>query len=104
MGFLHYNDRSFELDDRLLHHVQTVTAVKLRRHECFFLGWMSGSPSGSGRQSVWIGVGIPIHFEYFGGRVPALNREWIEQLMTSANSSAGLALSDERNREPSSTA
>jgi len=39
MGILHYGANTFEMDDRLLSHLQLVIGVKLRRGENFFMGW-----------------------------------------------------------------
>ncbi|AJM76787.1 hypothetical protein [Rathayibacter toxicus] len=100
MGLLNYNDRTFDFEDRILAHLQVVMAVKLKRCEPFFLSWALGRETGSGRQAIWIAASLPLHFEYFGGRPPSLNRAWIERLLCSASSASGLNLSDERNREP----
>ena len=100
MGNLHYYSQVFPVEDRTLSHVQVVVGVKLRRHEPFFLSWTSGSAQGSGRHSLWIDRGVPLHFEYIGNRHPAVNREWIEQLITAANGPAGVNLADPRNHEP----
>jgi hypothetical protein len=100
MGFLHYGSRPLMFDDRLLHHLQIAVALKLRRSENFFLSWKSAPGSGDGRHSVWIDNGVPLHFEYSGSRVPALNREWLDTLIDAANSAGGLNISDERNAEP----
>ncbi|ROQ52640.1 hypothetical protein EDF36_3802 [Rathayibacter sp. PhB152] len=102
MGYLHYGTESFPFDDRLLLHLQVVVGLKLRRHEAFFVSWRPGAQTGEGRHAIWIDNGVPIHFNYSGGRPPTLNREWIEQLVTSANSSGGLNLADDRNAEPPS--
>lgn len=102
MGHLHYGTESFAIDDRVLFHLQVVLGVKLRRREAFFLSWRPGSQTGEGRHAIWVDNGFPIHFEYSGGRSPGLNREWIEHLVTAANSSGGLNLADDRNAEPPS--
>ena len=100
MGLLHYDATRFEFDDRTLAHLQIVIGLKLRRREPFYVSWRSDAAIGSGRHSLWIDNGVPIHFEYSGGRIPAPNRDWIEHLVTASNSSAGLNLSDDHNREP----
>lgn len=100
MGVLHYHDRIFEFEDRLLTHIQIVVGLKLRRSECFYLSWLPGHASGAGRQAVWISPGVPVYFAFSGSRMPSVNRDWIEHLVAAANSGTGLNLSDDRNREP----
>jgi hypothetical protein len=100
MGVLHYDGRDLEFEDRLLSHVQIVVGLKLKRSESFYLSWLPGRETGAGRQAIWIANGIAMRFDFSGSRTPALNREWIERLVTSANSGIGLNLSDELNREP----
>ncbi|MWV48962.1 hypothetical protein GRS96_06675 [Rathayibacter sp. VKM Ac-2803] len=99
MGVLHYDNRSFEFDDRILTHLQMVVGLKLRRSESGYLTWVPSRDTGTGRQAVWIATGVALHFEFSGSRIPSLNREWIEQLVASSNSGIGLNLSDDRNRE-----
>jgi len=95
MGKLIYGASEFDLDDRLLAHLQVITSVKLRRGENFFVTWRNSPPRGSGRQSVWIDNGLHIAFAYDGSRVPEVNREWIEAMSTSASTNFGLQLTDE---------
>jgi hypothetical protein len=100
MGVFYYHDRTFEFEDRLLTHVQTVVGLKLRRSECFYLSWLPGRSTGAGRHAVWITNGVAMRFEFSGSRTPALNRDWVERMVVSANSGHGLNLSDVLNREP----
>jgi hypothetical protein len=95
MGKLIYGASEFELDDRLLAHLQVITSVKLRRGENFFVTWRNLVNRGSGRQSVWIDNGLHIAFTYDGSRVPEVNREWVEAMSTSASTNFGLQLTDE---------
>ncbi|WP_210480409.1 ATP-dependent DNA ligase [Naasia sp. SYSU D00948] len=81
-----------DFDDRVLTHLQIVIGAKLRRHESFYFSWRDDSSVGNGRSVVWLHPSIPIVFKFQGGRLAAINREWIEDLMDSANSSAGLRL------------
>jgi hypothetical protein len=83
------------MDDRVLAHLQVVIGMKLRRSENFFISWRSTVASGKGRNSVWIDNGIPIYCEFEGSRIPAINREWIEQLATSAATNFGLQITEE---------
>jgi hypothetical protein len=82
-------------DDRVLAHLQIVVGLKLRRNEGFFLSWHDPDGEGAGRNSIWIDSSIPLIFRYNGGRMPKINREWLEILTTSSNSSGGLQLTDE---------
>ncbi|BDZ46925.1 hypothetical protein [Naasia aerilata] len=91
MGKLLYGNGSpIALEDRLLAHLQVAVMAKLRRDERFSLSWVH--EDGSGRSTIWIHPGIPLRFEFDGGRAPLLNRAWIEALVMSANSTGGLQL------------
>lgn len=95
MGRLICDGEQFTFDDRLLAHLQIVVSTKLRRGESFFLGWNLKTAAGSGRRAVWIDRGVPIQFVYHGARMPAINRQWVEDLAHAANSTGGLVLTDE---------
>jgi hypothetical protein len=79
-----------DLDDRVLAHLQLAMSIKLRRREGFFFSWQRPPLSGEGRTSVWVDASIPLQFIYFGSRMPAINREWVEALRDSSNSAQGL--------------
>lgn len=95
MGKLVYGATSYDLDDRLLAHLQLVIGVKLRRGENFFVSWRSSLDAGSGRQSIWVDNGMHLAFSYDGSRIPQVNREWVEAMASSAASNFGLQLTDE---------
>ncbi|PPH40978.1 ATP-dependent DNA ligase, partial [Rathayibacter sp. AY1C9] len=97
MGKLLYGASGVEIefDDRTLTHVQIVIANKLRRRESFFFSWRDDPAVGDGRSSIWLDPSVPLYFKYFGGRVPSINRTWIDLLTVSANSSGGLQLVQE---------
>jgi hypothetical protein len=92
MGKLHYGGNVFDMDDRLLAHLQLIIGVKLRRNENFFMGWKAPAESGEGRRAIWIDNGVPIYFEYSGGREPKLNFAWAERLADSAGKGGGLTI------------
>jgi len=95
VGILRYDGREFEMDDRILMHLQVVISTKLRRKEDFFLTWSVPREQGSGRHAIWIDNGVPIHFFYSGSRDVAINREWLESLIASAGRASGLLLTNE---------
>jgi len=68
---------------------------KLRRDESFFLHL----PHGGGVRSLWIDASMPLVLSFVGSRPATINRDWIEALMESANSSYGLQIV----REPDTT-
>ncbi|MEF2978982.1 DUF7882 family protein [Subtercola sp. YIM 133946] len=92
MGKLIYDGMEVEFDDRALVHLQIVIGSKLRRGEGFFFSWHDSSSIGDGRSSVWLHDNIPLYFKYYGSKTPALNRDWLEALTSSANSGQGLLL------------
>lgn len=90
MGSLHYGSppASFEFDDRTLAHVELVMLAKLRRNESFAL---SIDGSGESRQTVWINSSATLRFE-FGSAVHEINREWLDELIDSANTTTGMRI------------
>ncbi|WP_395244482.1 hypothetical protein ACGGZK_01380 [Agromyces sp. MMS24-K17] len=97
MGHLHYGSppASFALPDRTLAHVEFVVLAKLRRKENFALS--IEEPSG-GRQQIWINGAATLRFE-FEQHVSDINREWLEELIDSANSAAGMRITPEPSRD-----
>ena len=83
---------SAEFEDRELAHLRVVMIAKLRRAESFAFSWGYEAAYGSGRSSMWLHPAIPLQFQFYGGREPVLNRDWIEALMLTANSPGGLEL------------
>ena len=95
MGTLVYGFHRYELEDRILAHLQHVVTMKLRRGENFFVSWRNPLATGSGRQSVWIDNGLHLAFEFEGSRIPSVNRDWVETMAASAHTNFGLQLTDE---------
>lgn len=95
VGILHYGGTSdvIEINDRALAHLKLVIATKLRRNESFTLSWRHAESSG--RSTIWLHPSIPLRFVFDETESPELNRQWLEELMHSANSSGGIALVDE---------
>ena len=82
---------AFDVDDRTLAHVEVVVMAKLRRNESFAY---SIEQSEQARTTIWIGVHSDLQFVYDQPR-PAINREWLERLVDSANSTQGLRVMTE---------
>ena len=96
MGTLIYGpDHEIAFDDRTLSHLQIAMGLKLRRREGFFLTW-SGDAAGTRRRcSAWIDPAIPLLFLYEDTAPTPINRDWLEQLTESSNSSRGLQVLEE---------
>jgi hypothetical protein len=93
MGTLTYDVVSkVNFEDRALAHLQVVIATKLRRGESFNFSWVKDPSVGSGRTTIWMHPAIPLVYDFDGSRHPSLNRDWIDDLMTTANSTTGLVL------------
>ena len=100
MGTLSYDSTSkIDFDDRTLAHLQLVIGAKLRRGESFYFSWKDDQRVGNGRTTIWLHPTIPLMYKYFGGHSPAINRLWVEALMNSANSAAGLQIVPEPKAE-----
>lgn len=97
MGKLMYGAGALEVefDDRALLHLEIVIANKLRLGESFMFTWKDDNSVGNGRSTVWMDRAIPLHFKFYGSKVPTVNPRWLEELSASANSGTGLLLSPE---------
>lgn len=105
MGSLLYGSSSIEVkfDDRALTHLQIVITAKLRRNESFVFTWSNSADAGVGRSTIWLDPSSTLLYRYSGTRVPTINRDWIDALMTSANSAGGLVFSLEPPLLPAGT-
>jgi hypothetical protein len=103
MGSLIYGPTGtrVEINDRTLAHLKVVILTKLRRGEGFAFSWDRGADQGSGRDTMWLHPSIGVEFQFDGGRPPSLNKVWLDELMTSANSGGGLHILPERERTKS---
>jgi hypothetical protein len=79
-----------EIDDRTLAHLKVVMITKLRRGEGFAFSWEEDVKDGSGRSTIWVHPAVSLQFKFFGTRQPSMNKLWLEELMSSANSGGGL--------------
>ena len=97
MGFLYYgaSRTPIEFDDRTLAHLEAAIVTKLRRNESFVFTLDIPTANGSGRRALWFRTDMDLEFHFIGGRAPAINRHWVETLLTAANSGQGLRLSPE---------
>lgn len=107
MGTLYYGaqDTPIHIEDRALAHLKVVIATKLRRNESFTLSWRHSEDEPRGRSTIWLHPSIPLMFVFDEPEPPELDREWIEKLAHSANTSGGILLVDdlldpETGREP----
>lgn len=88
--FIYDSTVRLEIHDRVLSHLQIVIGQKLRRHEGFYFTWSDPTAMVHDRTVVWIHPGVPIAYEYHTAPPVKFDRAWLERLMTSANSNAGL--------------
>lgn len=80
------------IEDRALAHLKVVIATKLRRSESFTLSWRHPADQPTGRSTIWLHPSIPLRFVFDHPEPPELNRQWIEDLARSANTSGGIML------------
>lgn len=87
MGRLVYGpqQRTLEIEDRVLAHLKIVILSKLRRRESFAFSWENPASEGSGRGSIWLSTEIPLEFQFTDEHGPLLNRAWIQQLSALAD-------------------
>lgn len=97
--FIYEEQVRVDIDDRLLAHLQIVIGNKLRRGEPFYFSWKEDRSVGGGRSTVWVHPGATLVFRFSGGRVPVINRTWLEALMYTASSPGGLHIVPEPQEE-----
>ncbi|MGN6501599.1 MAG: DUF7882 family protein [Pseudolysinimonas sp.] len=97
MGQLIYGTQaaSFDIDDRTLAHVEAVILAKLRRNESFAL---TLDTDHGGRETLWLSQAVQLRFSYTGERTK-INRIWLEALIDTANSTAGMRILPEPSSE-----
>ncbi|MEJ3403851.1 hypothetical protein WDJ51_03820 [Rathayibacter sp. YIM 133350] len=83
------------MDDRTLAHLKAAVVAKLRRGESFSLSWTHPDGVEKGRTTIWMHESIALRFEFSGPRPPELQREWIERILRSANTTGGIQLTPE---------
>ena len=90
MGQLLYGSppETFEIDDRTLAHIEMVVLAKLRRNESFALSFDSEDGA---RTALWLSPSSTLRFS-FGAGSHEINRAWLELLLDSANTTAGMRI------------
>lgn len=94
MGTLYYGDSGtpIGIDDRALAHVKVAITTKLRRGESFTLSWIHPDGHARGRSTIWVHPSIGLRFVFDSPDPADLSRDWVEELMRSANSTGGIML------------
>ena len=94
MGTIYYGGSAtpIHIEDRALAHLKVVIATKLRRGESFTLSWKHPDDQPRGRSTIWLHPSIPLRFVFDEPETPRLNRQFIEDLANSANTSGGIML------------
>ena len=94
MGTIYYGGSAtpIHIEDDALAHLKVVIAIKLRRSESFTLSWVHPDDEERGRSTIWLHPSIPLRFVFDDPEPPPLDREWIEELAQSANTSGGIQL------------
>lgn len=97
MGTLYYGDSGtpIGIEDRALAHLKIAITTKLRRSESFTLSWQHADDQPPGRSTLWLHASIPLRFVFDNPEQPELSRDWVEELMRSANSTGGIMLVEE---------
>lgn len=91
MGILHIGEKhSYRFEDETLAHLRTVITSKLLLQESFMFTWVEGGS----QRSVWLNPASTLLYEFESSATPELNRAWLETLLSRANSSAGLRLTE----------
>ncbi len=59
------------------------------------MSWLDPISLGDGRSAIWLTPTVPVHFKFYGSRVPTISRDWLQTLSNSAGSSTGLIVTAE---------
>jgi hypothetical protein len=94
MARLYYGNmpEPIELPDRVLAHLKIVISTKLRRSESFPLSWQYGSGPDAERSTIWLHAAIPLRFEVAAAAASDIDRAYLHELVTAANSSGGVVV------------
>jgi hypothetical protein len=105
VGTIYYGGSAtpIHIEDRALAHLKVVIATKLRRGESFTVSWRHPDDEPRGRSTIWLHPSIGLRFVFDDPEPTELNRDWIEELAQSANSSGGIQVVSEH-IEPSQDA
>jgi hypothetical protein len=103
MGTFKYDGTTVDFEDRVLAHIEVVAIQKLRKQEAFFMSWLDPETAGSGRTGVWMHPAALLTFHYSTNDNPNVDRAWVEKLAASANSPAGLFVTDVEGKPVQST-
>ena len=97
VGTLYYGESGtpIGIEDRALAHLKVAITTKLRRGESFTLSWYHPEDQPRGRSTVWLHPSIALRFVFDDPETPELSRDWVEELMRSANSTGGIMLVEE---------
>ncbi|MDR6905478.1 hypothetical protein J2X63_001164 [Agromyces sp. 3263] len=97
MGTLYYGQAAapIGIEDRALAHLKVAITTKLRRGESLTLSWIHPDGQPGGRSTIWVHPTIPMRFVFDEPEAPDLSRDWVEELMRSANSTGGITLVQE---------
>jgi hypothetical protein len=97
VGTLYYGDSGtpIGIEDRALAHVKIAITTKLRRAESFTLSWIHREDQARGRSTIWLHPSIPLRFVFDAPDAPEISRDWVEELIRSANSTGGVTLVEE---------
>lgn len=92
MGQLVYGaGLSYDFEDRVLAHLRAVIVSKLLLQESFLLSWETNGR----QQSLWMNPAVAAAFHFDESPTPPLNHDWLNLLMTQANSPGGLRVTPE---------
>jgi hypothetical protein len=94
MGTLKYDGTSVEFDDLLLAHMQIVVIQKLRRQEAFLMTWREPEHLSRGRTGIWLHPAAFLTFHFATSDRPAIDNDWVQLLMESADSPMGMIVTD----------
>lgn len=103
MGFMYYGSQGHELeiDDRPLVHLKIALLSMLRAGHSVAFSMSRPAGQGSGRETLWISPATDLRFRFIGGRLPAINDQWVRAIIGSANSPAGMRICQEPSRADS---
>ena len=102
MGTIFYGGSAtpIHIEDRALAHLKVVIGPSCGGARASTVSWRHPEDQPRGRGTLWLHPSIPLRFVFDDPEPAGLDRQWIEDLAQSANSSGGIMLVPEYFNSP----
>lgn len=97
MGSFYFgnNEYKIDIDDRALAHFKIALLSVLRKGASVAFSFSRAVSHGGGRETLWITPTSQIRFRFTGSRPPAINEQWVREIIQSSLTPRGMYLMSE---------